>query len=101
MSTMIPVCGNTYPVKDQLKSLGGRWNPDRKCWMIPEENADKAYAIVQSAPSKSASSNGSYRTIGQRMQQRQRATGWTGCACGSIEGRPRASDCWTCRHDAE
>jgi len=25
----------------------------------------------------------------------------TGCRCGSIEGYPRNSDCWTCRHDAE
>lgn len=24
---------------------------------------------------------------------------WTGCACGSIEGYPRDSDCFTCRHD--
>ncbi len=24
----------------------------------------------------------------------------TGCSCGSLEGVPRASDCWTCRHDA-
>jgi hypothetical protein len=26
---------------------------------------------------------------------------WTGCACGSIEDQPRASDCWSCRHDSE
>lgn len=25
----------------------------------------------------------------------------TGCACGSLEGKIRASDCWTCRHDSE
>lgn len=26
---------------------------------------------------------------------------WTGCACGSIEGTPRKSDCATCRFDNE
>lgn len=25
--------------------------------------------------------------------------GWTGCSCGSIDGEPRASDCWQCQHD--
>lgn len=33
----IPVSGNTYPVKEQLKSLGARWNRDRKCWMVPAD----------------------------------------------------------------
>jgi len=44
-------------------------------------------------------SSARYRTIGVRMAARQRATGWTGCSCGAIEGRERASDCATCRHD--
>lgn len=25
----------------------------------------------------------------------------TGCACGSVEGEVRASDCWQCKHDGE
>lgn len=41
---------------------------------------------------------GSYATIGARTRARQRATGWTGCRCGSIEDMPRASDCADCRH---
>ena len=28
--TTIAITGNTYPVKDQLKALGARWNPDAK-----------------------------------------------------------------------
>lgn len=26
---MIEIKGNTYPVRDQIKALGGRWDPDR------------------------------------------------------------------------
>jgi hypothetical protein len=26
---------------------------------------------------------------------------WTGCSCGSVTEYSKASDCWTCRHDAE
>ena len=49
----------------------------------------------------SASRQGSYRSIGDRTQERMSRTGWTGCSCGSIEGSPRASDCFSCRHDSE
>jgi hypothetical protein len=41
-----PITGNTYPVKDQLRALGGRWNPDAKAWMVPSEKADTARALV-------------------------------------------------------
>lgn len=43
---MVAITGNTYPVKDQLKSLGARWNPDQKAWMIPEDKADEARKLV-------------------------------------------------------
>ena len=48
---MVPVSGNTYPVKDQLKALGGKWNPDAKCWMIPANKADEARKLVAGAKS--------------------------------------------------
>jgi len=28
------VCGPTIPYKDQLKSLGGKWNPSKKAWIF-------------------------------------------------------------------
>lgn len=92
---LIPVSGNTFPVKDEIKALGGRWNADRKCWMVPADKADQAFRLVQSAPrqSRPSSSAGSYRRYSGGRR--------TGCSCGSIEGQIRASDCWTCKHDAE
>lgn len=27
--------GNTYPHKDYIKSLGGRWDAERKGWVVP------------------------------------------------------------------
>lgn len=97
----IAITGNTYPVKEQIKALGGRWNAETKTWMVPADKADAARRLVSSAPKTSRNFGyGSYRTIGQRQNDRMRRTGWTGCSCGSIEGRPRASDCWSCQHDA-
>lgn len=50
---MTPITGNTYPVKDQIKMLGGRWNADAKAWMVPDDRAEEARQIVASATGKS------------------------------------------------
>ena len=101
---LVAITGNTYPVKEQLKSIGARWNGDAKAWMVVPEKADEARKIVAGAGPKKAYSGGasrygSYATIGQRTNERMRRTGWTGCSCGSIEGHPRSSDCAQCQHD--
>ena len=100
---LVAITGNTYPVKEQLKSLGARWNADAKCWMVAESQAIRAREIVAGAGPKKAfagaSRYGSYATIGQRQNVRMARTGWTGCSCGSIEGHPRSSDCASCQHD--
>ena len=44
---MVLITGNTYPVKDQLKALGGRWDPDRGGWNVPSGRADEARRIVR------------------------------------------------------
>lgn len=48
MATLIT--GNTYPVKEQIKALGGTWNKFQKGWMVPDENADEARQLVAGAP---------------------------------------------------
>lgn len=50
----ITITGNTYPVKDQIKALGGRWNARAQGWDVPVEKANEARALVAGAP-KSAS----------------------------------------------
>lgn len=64
MSEMIPVSGNTYPVKDKLRELGGRWNPDAKAWMVPKEKLQEALALARGVPSK----QGVYRSAGPRRK---------------------------------
>lgn len=49
---MIQITGNTYPVKDQLKALGAKWNKDDKCWEIAPDKAEEARKIVAGAPTK-------------------------------------------------
>jgi hypothetical protein len=46
---MTAITGNTYPVKDQLKALGGRWNAAKKCWEVPDDKAEQARTLVPAA----------------------------------------------------
>ena len=95
----VAITGTTYPVKDQLKALGGRWDGAAKAWMVPADTADQARALVASAPQGYvAPSNSSYRSRSYRSYGSARRTG---CSCGSIEGRSRSSDCASCRFDEE
>lgn len=79
---MIAITGNTYPVKDQLRALGGRWNADAKAWMVPEAKADEARALVNSAP----------KSAPRRSFSRGRSYGGYRCpACGNrADGGPGA-----------
>lgn len=47
---MVAISGNTYPVREQLKALGARWNAADKAWMVDDSKADQARAIVAGAP---------------------------------------------------
>ena len=72
----ILITGNTYPVKDQIKALGGRWNAASKGWMVPEEKASQARALVSGAPS-SAPRRGSYGGESRELAACRRR-GWDG-----------------------
>lgn len=43
---MTLITGNTYPVKDQLKALGGRWDSVAKGWKVPDDKAEEARKLV-------------------------------------------------------
>lgn len=46
----VPVTGNTYPVREQIKALGSTWDKRRKAWLVPESRVKEAEALVASAP---------------------------------------------------
>lgn len=50
MATVL-ITGNTFPVKDQLKALGGKWDAAGKGWAVPEEKAEEARGLVAGAKS--------------------------------------------------
>ena len=49
---MLPVLGNTYPVKEELKAMGARWDKDKKSWVIAESKHKEAQKLVKSYKKK-------------------------------------------------
>jgi hypothetical protein len=46
---MLPVHGNTYNIRNQLRRLGGRWSKAERVWKVPEPNIEKARAMAKRA----------------------------------------------------
>jgi hypothetical protein len=46
MNTLSLITGNTYPHRQALRALGGRWNPIAQGWEVPAELADRCRALV-------------------------------------------------------
>ena len=38
--------GNTFPAKDQIKALGGRWDADAKAWWVGAARRAEAVALI-------------------------------------------------------
>jgi len=51
------ITGNTYPVKDKIKALGGRWNAPRQGWEVSDDNAAECRKLVAEAPISSRSNS--------------------------------------------
>jgi len=85
---MKAVTGNTFPVKEQIKALGGRWDGRNKCWNVPDEKFDAAMALVASAPKGYVVGGPAYSA--PRARRAWRPCGYPGCNrshCDECEGQ--------------
>ena len=74
------ITGNTFPVKDALKALGGRWDAAAKGWRVPSARADEARKLVGAAPAARSA----------RPARRWHPCGYPGCNpahCDDCDGR--------------
>jgi hypothetical protein len=44
--TTVLITGNTYPVREAIKALGGVWDSNAKGWRVPITKADEARELV-------------------------------------------------------
>ena len=90
---MVTITGNTYPVKEKLRAIGGRWNPAAQGWDVDESKADEARAIVDLAPAGSPR----YQTrIRGRSGPRSVVTRYSGGAVSYRNPRGRCEDAPCC-----
>lgn len=76
---MVLITGNTYPVREQLKALGGRWDSARYGWLVPAAQAERAREIVAKAgplPTTQGTSSGPVR---RRSSRPWYPCGYPGC----------------------
>jgi hypothetical protein len=93
------IVGNTYPVREQLKAMGGRWDPARRGWVVPADQGDAARALVASAPVSPRSSGPNYQP--QKSGSPKHGQLWQECERGGCRGEPVCSRCFYCgRHCA-
>jgi hypothetical protein len=52
------ITGRTYPVKDQLRALGGTWDARAKGWRVPDAVAAQAHVTGAPASRPAFDSNG-------------------------------------------
>jgi hypothetical protein len=45
----ILITGNTYPVRQELRDLGGLWDRQACGWNVPADQAESARALVRNA----------------------------------------------------
>lgn len=59
---MIPLSGNTYPIRKQLKSLGGEFNSAAKAWMLPADRIAEARKLLDNGRGEPGSRRGEKTT---------------------------------------
>lgn len=64
MPARVLITGNTYPVRVELRELGGIWNKTAQGWEVPAGRADEARALVLGAGAPVA------RSYGRRSSRR-------------------------------
>ena len=61
---MTLITGNTYPVRTELKALGGTWEKRSQGWLVPDDRAEEARALVAGALVATRYSGGRSRSRG-------------------------------------
>lgn len=95
----VKITGNTFPVKDAIRGLGGKWNAAEKAWYVPDDRAAEAQALVAGAPVAAPATPGVCRDCGTTCkapftvcwpckQKRDARFGGRKCSvCGAKESR--------------
>jgi hypothetical protein len=99
LANLVKIEGNTYPVKESLKALGAKWNPDIKSWMIDPAKMEQANQIVKNAPPQEKKQ----LTSEDFVAMRARKNGETPGVCSACRAKCKYpwTECWDCREERQ
>lgn len=49
---LVPIVGKTFDVKETLKAMGAKWDPDKRTWMIAQSKITEAQEVVRKGPQR-------------------------------------------------
>ncbi len=98
---MTAITGNTFPVRVELRQMGGQWNPASKAWMVPDDVADMARAAVaqvsdRARPDYDCKVWRKQRTYGRNAQYGSRYTRFAGGGEHYVNRSGRCEDAPCC-----
>ena len=88
------ITGNTYPVRDAIKALGGRWDAANKGWRVPLDKAEQAAALVRGA---AVTPRAATYKAPAKTRPNWRPCGYPGCNphyCDDCDGRGASTRNW-------
>ncbi len=94
---MTKIDGNTYPVREQIKALGGKWDPTAKAWSVPDDKADEARRIVANAPKEERKPLS--RSDCMAIAARKRGEKPGVCSVCGEKCKYPYTECWDCREE--
>ena len=93
MADTVLITGNTFPVKEAIKLLGGRWDSKAKGWLVPADKAEEARALVTGAGPKRPAHTGSWTGYRGRGGRRRYGSTYTRFSSGAEVFTNRSGRC--------
>ena len=77
--TQLVVSGKTFEVKETIKTLGGKWDPARRCWTLPleldtEETRTRLGALTKQVEEVAEAAAAERRAKAPEMAKKRRTT---------------------------
>jgi len=96
---MQTITGNTYPLRDRIKSLGGKWNAQAKGWDVPDVNVAEIKKLMEAQAKQPQQP----MTTTQRIAAAARKRGETPGICSSCGDKCKFpyTECWDCKQERE
>jgi hypothetical protein len=83
---LVAIEGNTYPIKDKLRAMGGTWDAGAKVWRVPSSKAEEAKALVAAQPAKASADYTQTRQYSGAQPKRSFGVRRNGGRCRGCKG---------------